>query len=105
MYNATKRKPDKRLNWIFKNINGATNKLAHNMIQKSNFIKVGSTGTGETKEVIPIIASKLNIFDPIKFPKTTSAFFLTTATNVVANSGNDVPIATNVRPTTASLIP
>ena len=23
MYNATKRKPDKRLNWIFKNINGA----------------------------------------------------------------------------------
>ena len=79
--------------------------LAPNIIQKSNFIKVGSTGTGEIKEVIPIIASKLNIFDPIKFPKTTSAFFLTTAINVVANSGNDVPIATNVRPITASLIP
>ena len=105
MYNATKRKPDKRLNWIFRNINGAINKLAPSMTQKSNFIKVGSTGTGEIKEVIPIIASKLNIFDPIKFPKTTSAFFLRTETNVVANSGNDVPIATNVRPTIASLIP
>ena len=105
MYNVTKRKPDKRLNWIFKNINGASNILAHNMIKKSNFIKVGSTGTGEIKDVIPIIASKLNIFDPIKFPKTTSAFFRITAINVVANSGNDVPIATNVRPMTASLIP
>ena len=105
MYNVTKRKPDKRLNWIFKNINGASNILAPSIIQKSNFIKVGSTGTGEIKEVIPIIASKLNIFDPIKFPKTTSAFFLTTAINVVASSGNDVPIATNVSPITASLIP
>ena len=104
MYNVTKRKPDKRLNWIFKNINGASNILAPSIIQKSNFIKVGSTGTGEIKEVIPIIASKLNIFDPIKFPKTTSAFFLTTAINVVASSGNDVPIATNVSPITASLI-
>ena len=53
-------------------INGAINKLAPNMIQKSNFIKIGSTGTGEIKEVTPIIASKLKIFDPIKFPKTTS---------------------------------
>ena len=105
MYNATKRKPDKRLNWIFNNINGAINALAPSMTQKSNLIKVGSTGTGEIKEVIPIIASKLNIFDPIKFPKTTSAFFRITAINVVANSGNDVPIATNVRPMTASLIP
>ena len=75
------------------------------MIQKSSLRKVGSTGTGENREVIPIIASKLNILDPIKFPKTTSAFFLTTAINVVANSGNDVPIATRVRPTIASLIP
>ena len=105
MYNATKRKPDKRLNWIFRNINGAINKLAPSMTQKSNFIKVGSTGIGEIKDVVPIIASKLNIFDPIKFPKTISAFFLRTETNVVANSGNDVPIATNVRPTIASLIP
>ena len=105
MYNPTKRKPDKRLNWIFKNINGAINTLAPSMIQKSNFIKVGSTGTGEIKDVIPIIASKLNIFDPIKFPKRTSAFFRITAINVVANSGRDVPIATNVRPMTASLIP
>ena len=55
MYNVTKRKPDKRLNWIFKNINGASNILAPSIIQKSNFIKVGSTGTGEIKEVIPII--------------------------------------------------
>ena len=105
MYNATKKKPDNRLNLIFKNINGAINKLAPNMIQKSNFIKIGSTGIGEINDVIPIIASKLNIFDPIKFPKTTSAFFLTTAIKVVANSGNDVPIATNVKPTTASLTP
>ena len=105
MYSATKRKPDKRLNCIFKKINGASNTLAPSMTQKSNLIKFGSTGTEEIKEVIPIIASKLNIFDPIKFPKTTSAFFRITAINVVANSGNDVPIATNVRPMTASLIP
>ena len=105
MYNTTKRKPDKRLNFIFKKINGAINTLAPSMIQKSNLIKFGSTGTGEINDVIPIIASKLNIFDPIQFPKTTSAFFRTTAINVVANSGNEVPIATNVRPITASLIP
>ena len=101
MYNVTKRKPDNRLNWILENMNGVTNRLAPNMIQKSNFIKLGATGTGEIKEVIPIIASKLNIFDPIKFPKTTSAFFLTTAINVVASSGKDVPIAIKVKPTTA----
>ena len=105
MYSATKRKPDRRLNCIFKKINGASNTLAPSITQKSNWIKFGSTGTEEIKEVIPIIASKLNIFDPIKFPKTTSAFFLTKAINVVANSGSDVPIATNVRPTTASLTP
>ena len=75
MYSATKRKPDKRLNCIFKKINGASNTLAPSITQKSNWIKFGSTGTEEIKEVIPIIASKLNIFDPIKFPKTTSAFF------------------------------
>ena len=57
MYNVTKRKPDKRLNWIFKKINGASNILAPSIIQKSNIIKVGSTGTGEIKAVIPIIAS------------------------------------------------
>ena len=90
---------------MFKKINGASNTLAPSITQKSNWIKFGSTGTEEIKEVIPIIASKLNIFDPIKFPKTTSAFFRITAINVVANSGYDVPIATNVRPMTASLIP
>ena len=105
MYSATKRKPDRRLNCRFKKINGASNTLAPSIAQKSNWIKFESTGTEEIKEVIPIIASKLNIFDPIKFPKTTSAFFRITAINVVANSGNDVPIATNVRPMTASLIP
>ena len=105
MYSVTKRKPDNRLNWILENMYGVISRLAPNMIQKSNFIKLGSTGTGEIKEVTPIIASKLNIFDPIKLPKTTSAFFLTTEINVVANSGKDVPIATKVRPTTASLIP
>ncbi len=105
MYNATKRKPDKRFNWIFINIKGAINALAPSIIQKSNLIKIGSTGTGEIKEVIPIIASKLNMFDPIKFPRTTSTFLLTKAANVVANSGSDVPIATSVRPTTASLTP
>ena len=73
--------------------------------KKSKLIKVGSTGTGEIKEVIPIMASKLNMFEPIKFPKTTSAFFLITATKVVANSGKDVPMATNVRPIIASLMP
>ena len=39
MYNATKRKPDKRLNWIFNNINGIINALAPSMTQKSNFLK------------------------------------------------------------------
>ena len=67
MYSATKRKPDKRLNCIFNSINGANNALAPSRAQKSNWIKFGSTGTEEIKEVIPIIASKLNIFDPIKF--------------------------------------
>jgi hypothetical protein len=105
MYSVTKRKPDNRLNWILENMYGVTSRLAPNMTQKSKFVKLGSTGTGEIKEVTPIIASKLNIFDPIKLPKTTSAFFLITAINVVANSGKDVPIATKVRPTTASLIP
>ena len=45
------------------------------------------------------------MFEPIKFPKTTSAFFLITATKVVANSGKEVPMATNVRPIIASLMP
>ena len=56
-------------------------------------------------EVIPITARILKILDPIIFPIEMSNSFLYIATNVVANSGRLVPMATIVNPITLSDTP
>jgi len=45
------------------------------------------------------------MLDPIMFPIAISLFFLYAATTEVASSGNEVPAATKVNPTSFSLTP
>ena len=53
----------------------------------------------------PSTNSMLKMFDPITLPMTSSFSPFFKAVIDVTNSGNDVPIATMVKPTSVSLIP
>ena len=55
--------------------------------------------------VRPMTSKMLNTLDPNTFPMAIPLLPLRAATTLVANSGIDVPIATTVRPMTASLTP
>ena len=55
--------------------------------------------------LIDKIKNTLKIFEPMTFPNAISEFFLKAATVEVANSGNEVPNATMVKPITDWLTP
>ena len=55
-------------------------------------------GKGRISELTPRIQKILKIFEPTIFPIAISDCFLYAATAEVANSGNDVPTATIVKP-------
>ena len=63
------------------------------------------TDRGVTVEHTPNIQKMLKRLLPTTFPIAMSLLPLRAATTLVANSGSDVPPATNVRPMTASLTP
>ena len=62
-------------------------------------------GRGLTVALAPSTRKILNKLLPITLPMAIPRFFFTAATTDVANSGNDVPPATNVSPMTDSLTP
>ena len=78
---------------------------APSITQRSKRRNSGSTGMGPTRLAMPMMASRLNMFDPITLPSATSACRLSAAMTVVASSGSEVPTATSVRPITVSLMP
>jgi len=79
-------------------------KLANKATEMSIFA-VKLRGNGLIVAVIPKIRKTFSILEPITFPIAISEFFLYAATTDVANSGNEVPIATIVKPIIASLKP
>ena len=80
-----------------KNTNGINSSEALNMTHKSKVRNVLSTGTVPTKVLRPMMARRLNIFEPMTLPKATSACRRKAAVMVVANSGREVPNATSVK--------
>lgn len=72
------------------------------MTVKSNSIGC-ENGNGVITAEIPRIQKMLKMFEPKMFPTAISIFLRYTAATEVANSGNDVPTATIVKPINASL--
>lgn len=65
-------------------------------------LRIGLYTIGFITELKPRTQNKLKIFDPITAPTAMSVCFLYAATAEAANSGNDVPMATIVRPISSS---
>lgn len=65
----------------------------------------GLMAKGEIRDAAPRTNKILKIPLPTTFPKAISLSFFSAAEIEVTNSGNEVPIATIVKPTKASLIP
>ena len=79
------------------------NKIANNKALAPIFIRISGSesllnGKGRITALTPRIQNVLNMFEPITLPMAMSACFLYAATAEVASSGNEVPMATTVKP-------
>ena len=72
--------------------------IATPIITNISIIDSDANDSGEITADIPKINKMLKIFEPIALPKAKPGSFLIVATTEVTSSGNDVPIATIVKP-------
>jgi len=81
------------------------NKKQEAISTAKSILVISRTYIGATDALVPTTRKILNRLEPITFPIAISGFFFKAATTEVANSGKEVPAATNVMAITDSLTP
>jgi len=82
------------------------NKIATKIIRGAkSVIFISATSKGLINDIIPNTKRRLKIFEPMIFPTPISSSPFLIAVRVATNSGNEVPIATIVKPIASLLIP
>lgn len=104
MNTAVSTAPSHRCIVYFVKENSHSNTIETTMTEKSVMV-IPSSRIGHTAPVAPRINRTLKTFEPRTLPMAMPLLPFLAATTLVASSGMEVPIATTVKPITASLTP